>query len=172
MKNIIKKMSILAVSMSLFSGAVIAKEASGNMEISAVTLAGCVINSEDINFGVITISPNSVIDKDGGEFTVQCSKGVSYKIVSDSGITSENTTRYIKNIEKNESLRYELFGVYPDGTKQLMLGTGNYWGGFNVSGAQNHGQLVTFGLTATIYTDNSIVSEGKYQDDISLDVIY
>lgn len=163
---------MLAFGLLVLGSSAFAKDATGDIKISVETLAGCVINSDNINFGVITVKPNTTIDHNGGSFQVQCSKGISYKIVSDSGISEENRTRYIKNIGRSEQLRYELFGIYPDGTKQLMLGTGSYWGGFNVSNAQNQGQVVTFGLTATIYTDSSIVSEGQYQDDIALDVIY
>lgn len=170
MNKIIRKISVGCLGLSLCS-MLMAKD-TGDIKVSVETLAGCVINSDNINFGVISVQPNTTIDHNGGSFNVQCSKGISYKIVSDSGITEENRTRYIKNLDKNEQLRYELFGVYPDGTKQLMLGTGSYWGGFNVSNSQNQGQVVTFGLTATIYTDTSIVSEGQYQDDIALDVIY
>lgn len=170
MNKIIKNISVGCLGLSLCS-MLMAKD-TGDIKVSVETLAGCVINSDNINFGVISVQPNKTIDHNGGSFNVQCSKGISYKIVSDSGITEENRTRYIKNLDKNEQLRYELFGVYPDGTKQLMLGTGSYWGGFNVSNSQNQGQVVTFGLTATIYTDTSIVSEGQYQDDIALDVIY
>ena len=172
MQEKIKKISILWLGLIMLGGNAFAKTATGDIDISVKTLAGCVINSDNINFGVITVQPNTVIDHDGGSFKVQCSKGIAYKIVSDSGISEENRTRYIKNINKGEKLRYELFGIYPDGTKQLMLGTGSYWGGFNVSNSQNQGQLITFGLTATIYTDTSVVSEGQYQDDIALDVVY
>lgn len=171
MKKIITNMAVAFLGLSVFSSAM-ATEKNGDMKITVSTLAGCVINADNIGFGIISVQPNKTIEKNGGEFVVQCSKGISYKIVSDSGITESNTTRYIKNINNNEKLRYELFGIYPDGTKQLMLGTGSYWGGFNVSNGQNQGQKVIFGLTATIYTDNSIVSEGQYEDQIALDVVY
>ena len=171
MRKIIKTITLVSLGLSMYSVAS-AKTSTGDIQISVNTIAGCVINSENINFGVIVVKPNTNIEHNGGTFQVQCSKGISFKIVSDSGITEANTTRYIKNLDKNEKLRYELFGIYPDGTKQLMLGIGSYWGGFNIANSQNQGQVITFGLTATIYTDTSIVSEGNYQDNISLDVIY
>lgn len=172
MKKTIKNIGIAFIGLSSMGQVAFAKEASGDIQVSAVTLAGCVINADDINFGIITVKPNSTVEHSGGNFDVQCSKGIAFKIVSDSGISEQNTNRYIKNINNDEKLRYDLFGVYPDGTKQLMLGTGSYWGGFNISSVQNVGDKFQFGLTATIYTDASIVSEGQYQDNIALDVVY
>lgn len=143
-----------------------ANNISGTTKATATLAASCIINANNINFGLFTPTNNGTTATTG-TISLQCTKGSSYYIEATTGSSNSYIQRNMVGT-KGDKLNYNVYASTFDQSQNMPWGTGSTYGTTTThlfSGSGNGGQQT---LTMYAVMNNSqYVTPDTYSDNIT-----
>ncbi len=158
------KLGFLAV--ALLSSSAFADTTSANFQSSATLTNSCVVSTTNIDFGVLTATPN----QSQSTITSRCTRGTIYNFNISAGNSADYTARSLKASTQgnNDVVLYNLYTDNSYASDKVWKDTG--WGmGSLVTGT---GSEQTFTVYAKVGTNQHLVKPDSYSDTLTLTLYY